>query len=373
MEQQQNRLIEKLILFTLISLSIVLLVYSFIYLFNYYSHNDILLHVPNNIKNPVNNLHLQPNEIGDSIGGILNPVIGFTACILTFLAFYIQYRANETQKILFEKQILNEKTIKDLDIRNRHVTNLKFFKALVNSCITYYSRTGEYLIEFSNLETTSPLLTNKLKHLSNSSYENYQKLNLVELYGSMVYYFKNKNEDWEEQFEKAIGHLDYYHKVIIEINETYKYHVKKKSSCLVDANDKINITMSNVFTDSKLKNMKSLEVFNEVFYNLDKTGQKISADSFKEMDFEIIQTKFLTPFIKELEQKYNETKSDIYRETLLPIVLINKKVGYEKIQAEFYAYELRGLYDTYFTPDNQYFNQIKTFINKIDLENISQA
>lgn len=36
-------------------------------------------------------------SIGDSIGGIVGPIVGFVGIILTFLAFYIQYLANKVQ------------------------------------------------------------------------------------------------------------------------------------------------------------------------------------------------------------------------------------------------------------------------------------
>jgi heme/copper-type cytochrome/quinol oxidase subunit 2 len=40
----------------------------------------------------------EPNEIGDTIGGILGPVIAIIVAALTFLAFWVQYKANEQQK-----------------------------------------------------------------------------------------------------------------------------------------------------------------------------------------------------------------------------------------------------------------------------------
>ncbi len=36
--------------------------------------------------------------VGDTIGGILGPFIGIAAAILTFLAFWVQFKANEQQK-----------------------------------------------------------------------------------------------------------------------------------------------------------------------------------------------------------------------------------------------------------------------------------
>ena len=44
-------------------------------------------------------------EIGDTIGGIMNPFIALAGVLLTFLAFYIQYRANKQQRNLFRQEL----------------------------------------------------------------------------------------------------------------------------------------------------------------------------------------------------------------------------------------------------------------------------
>lgn len=71
--------------------------------------------------------------IGDSIGGIVTPTLAFFGILLTFLAFYIQFKANEMQRQnfrteWFEKVLLSqleshEKLKKQLDNHN-HLTSL---------------------------------------------------------------------------------------------------------------------------------------------------------------------------------------------------------------------------------------------------------
>jgi hypothetical protein len=43
--------------------------------------------------------------IGDTIGGLMNPFIAMAGVIVTGLAFYIQFKANQLQRVLFQKQI----------------------------------------------------------------------------------------------------------------------------------------------------------------------------------------------------------------------------------------------------------------------------
>lgn len=120
-----------MIQFILIIISILTMGYSIYYLITYYSENQILKLPPRNYN--IKNEHLSPNEIGDTIGGILNPIIGISGSILTFLAFYIQYKTNRTQVILFnENQIEQNKTYeKELFFRLVDNLNNKIFNTKI--------------------------------------------------------------------------------------------------------------------------------------------------------------------------------------------------------------------------------------------------
>ena len=37
-------------------------------------------------------------QIGDTIGGVMGPFVAIAASVLTFLAFWVQYKANEQQR-----------------------------------------------------------------------------------------------------------------------------------------------------------------------------------------------------------------------------------------------------------------------------------
>lgn len=50
----------------------------------------------------------QTGQIGDTIGGLMNPFIALAGVIVTGLAFYIQYRANLQQRDLFQKQVIHQ-------------------------------------------------------------------------------------------------------------------------------------------------------------------------------------------------------------------------------------------------------------------------
>lgn len=52
----------------------------------------------------------KPNEIGDTIGGIMGPAVAIIAALLTFIAFWAQYEANVEQRKQF---LLNQKSQHD--------------------------------------------------------------------------------------------------------------------------------------------------------------------------------------------------------------------------------------------------------------------
>lgn len=51
----------------------------------------------------------ESGQIGDTLGGIMNPFIALAGVLLTFLAFYIQFKANKQQKELFRKELDSNK------------------------------------------------------------------------------------------------------------------------------------------------------------------------------------------------------------------------------------------------------------------------
>ncbi len=72
-------------------------------------------------------------QIGDTIGGIMSPFIAIVGIIITFLAFYIQYQANERQKKNFKDTITDNKNESRLNkFENQFYEMLRLHKENVN-------------------------------------------------------------------------------------------------------------------------------------------------------------------------------------------------------------------------------------------------
>jgi hypothetical protein len=83
----------------------------------------------------------QTGQIGDTIGGIMTPFIALAAAILTFFAFWVQFKANEQQRRdiqierfetkYYELIHLQRENVSEIKIRNKH-EGRKAFVAMYN-------------------------------------------------------------------------------------------------------------------------------------------------------------------------------------------------------------------------------------------------
>ncbi len=99
-------------------------------------------------KNSVISLGVEkPNEIGDTIGGIMGPSVALLGALLTFLAFWAQYAANEEQRNQFIKALLKqEDDKKEQQFENHFFEMLRLHKENVNelSTVNFFKRNGSF-------------------------------------------------------------------------------------------------------------------------------------------------------------------------------------------------------------------------------------
>lgn len=289
--------------------------------------------------------------IGDTLGGIMNPFIALVGVLLTFLAFYMQFKANQLQRQLFITALQLEKQKVNDSERKEHLTRLKVIKALLNSMINYYKLSGNQLNDYSKLEEEQPLKTNIFNSSTSSSYQNFLKLDLLETYKSLTYYFSDKDIDWEKDFVKVLDYLDFYDKMILELRNKYHDHVNKKFNTLSQSGEKLNSIMNDVFTHKELKDLK----INQIYLDLTQS----------ETDIKLLREKFLIPLLKEIYSLYNEKEYMDYKIFLNDLSEVNKKIGGEELQSLNHADNFKSYYDSYFKEDNEFIKKIEDFNNLI--------
>jgi len=65
----------------------------------------------------------QTGLIGDTIGGIMNPIVAFAGVIITGLAFYMQFKANKLQRELFQKEQKESKEQFQIQLDSQEANN----------------------------------------------------------------------------------------------------------------------------------------------------------------------------------------------------------------------------------------------------------
>lgn len=92
----------------------------------------------------------QSGQVGDTIGGVMGPFIALIAAFLTFIAFWIQYRANEKQNDIAKKQLemaeqQNEMLAKQTEIAQKQEQKyaIERFENTLHQMLDVYSRNSE--------------------------------------------------------------------------------------------------------------------------------------------------------------------------------------------------------------------------------------
>lgn len=365
------------LLLFIILLSVVLLIYSFYYIYQYYGMNNLITSVPKNRNN--DGEILNPNEIGDSIGGTLNPIIAITASMLTFLAFYIQYKANKSQKEIFNLSLDNEvskltreKEIKELEVIKYYQTNLKIFKTLIESMVVYFEENGRYAKTFIEEERSFLLGSNILKYSTDSSFKYFEKLEFREIYNSIVYYFNERypSIDWEDDFIEVLNIIEFYNKFLSESRDAFKKHSTSKYKNLTEVGLRLDEKMGDVFSDENLNTHSSLLSYLKIIHNRDEKGNIIIPNeifSQKGVDFQSLQIEFFNNFIPHLKSIYDTYKTPHYKDLLESFSKMNKSIGTEIFQTNNYLHGLELNYEQYYNLENTDYplQKVKEFIAKI--------
>ncbi|MEJ5049699.1 MULTISPECIES: putative phage abortive infection protein [Chryseobacterium] len=88
----------------------------------------ISLFSPYFLTNILSGKELNPNEIGDTIGGTMGPFVGIAGVIFTFLAFYMQKLANDEIKNQFIIQKFESQFYEMLKLHKENVNEVKYIE-----------------------------------------------------------------------------------------------------------------------------------------------------------------------------------------------------------------------------------------------------
>lgn len=141
------------------------------------------------------------NELGDAFGGLTNPIIAFIGVIVTFLAFYIQYKFNREQSKLIQLQ----RRERDEDRKQRDIELKKenFDKKFYELLKIHIENVKELSIENKYTgRVCFPQILSELKIIFNLVSNNTNLTDLKELtvHSYVLLYYGIKSKNVERKF-----------------------------------------------------------------------------------------------------------------------------------------------------------------------------
>lgn len=159
-------------------------------------------------------------QIGDTIGGIMNPFIGMVSIIVMFLAFYMQFKANKIMQYQFER---NQFESQFFEMLKTHKENSNIISA------THYESEegmgfGEEAAHRQWLETRKKGFEYLVGQI-NSKYDEYKNLNKGDNCDNFNIAYKAL---WEDSYGHYFRHLFLIVKFIVSKPELFLTYEEKR-------------------------------------------------------------------------------------------------------------------------------------------------
>lgn len=233
----------------------------------------------------------ETGQIGDTLGGIMNPFIAIVGVMMTFLAFYMQVKANKIQRDQFLKSLEKNNIDEKIDCYYK----LQLINIDIKSTIKDTNQRMENIQAFLEQQKENPFQNSKAYRGTLKHYDRVAALERLSIYKGFRI-FLSSNNDWIKQFNNLYSILDYIPESFKEAYNIIDYHNKDIFE------DKMNIRNQLISLEEKC-----IETYN----------RNIKQNSNKEIN--IIFKKFFDNYRKEIERSnVNKTESNFLdlRQTL---------------------------------------------------------
>lgn len=167
----------------------------------------------------------ETGQIGDTIGGILNPFIALAGVLLTFLAFYMQIKANQIQITQFNQGLQKEKEIRIATEKKDYYNKLSLLKSDLNSIKSDIKSKAENIKKYFEKEKESPFETNFLIRTPSKNYTRILEIDRLSIFNGFSM-FLNHREEWIKDFSRLYNILDFLPEFFADIYQKYEYHSK---------------------------------------------------------------------------------------------------------------------------------------------------
>ena len=127
--------------------------------------------------------------IGDTIGGIMGPIVAIAAAILTFLAFWVQFKANEQQRKDIALERFESNLFQLIQIQEDITNNLQFLAYANSNFLNKVKISGRQIFKALYEEKYTPLcgIKDDIKERGIISYEEDKDIGILDHYFRHLY------------------------------------------------------------------------------------------------------------------------------------------------------------------------------------------
>ena len=318
----------------------------------------------------------ETGPIGDTIGGIMNPFIALVGILLTFLAFYMQIKANQIQ--LFLDGLKAEK-VKEVDLEKKDAQyKLSLLEADLETIATDIKEKASKIKDFFVAERSKPFDSNLLFRTPSNKYTRILDLDRLSIYKGFKL-FLSGDEKWLKSFNKLYSSLDYLPLFFDEVYKIYDNHSATKFEKKTEVTNlllEFNNMGSQLLTQYKIEKSEndylnfpasnSVNTAMSKYYEIIQKNYDEEGNFKSETDFDEFNEDMLLPFIENvLAQREEPATFDRRLEPIGQLAsTIRKKIHLIKQESIWFAGNVEKQYNSLMV-DKDDFKSTNTVIKEI--------
>lgn len=294
--------------------------------------------------------------IGDTFG-IMNPFIGLIGILLTFLAFYMQIKANEEQINQFN---LTRDDDKKMLIQTQKIEandNLELLSVNLDSIIKDLKAKGARIGEYQNDLRSSPFESHLLKRTPSKDYLKILEINRGAIYKAYKFFSVSDNSDYIRLYN-ILDFLpeffdDFYPRITSFIKESFDTKMKLRNDIInfLNENAAVLVQLQLKFGSGYMRNPNAMLANETIKINYDIIQKNFDTEGnpISETDWSEIDEKLLKKFIIDSNLLKDEGILDVQ---LIPIIAsasnMRKEIALLKNRSIEFADQIKLQYDDLF-------------------------
>lgn len=320
----------------------------------------------------------ESGQVGDTIGGIMNPFIALVGILLTFLAFYMQIKANQIQKQLFLDGLKAQKDKADNYEKKDAEYKLSLLKSDLETILEDIEDKASRIKSFFEAERDKPYDANLLFRTPSNNYTRILDLDRLSIYKGFKL-FLSDDKNWLKSFNRLYSTLDYLPLFLEEVYKIYDNHAKTKFEKKTEVTKlllEFNNLGSQLLTAYKVEQNENTyldfpasAIINdamEIYYQIIQANYDEAGNFKSETDFDEFSNLMLLPFIaKALNQRDEPATFDRRLEPIIQLAsTIRKSIHMIKQESLWFAGNVETQYNSLMV-DKKDFKSTNTVIKEI--------